>query len=39
MSALTLTEGIKTAIVETIDEVVDVFDATDHAAGATPYYS
>ena len=39
MSALTLTEGIKAAILETIDEVVDVIDATDHAAGATPYYS
>ncbi|MGI9600600.1 MAG: NifU family protein [Acidimicrobiales bacterium] len=39
MSALTLTEGIKTAILETITEVVDVVDATDHAAGATPYYS
>jgi Fe/S biogenesis protein NfuA len=39
MSALTLSEGIKTQILETIPEVTDVIDATDHSAGENPFYS
>ena len=39
MSAMTLTEGIKTAIVEAIPEVTEVIDATDHSAGENPFYT
>ncbi|NNE75440.1 MAG: hypothetical protein HKN26_17380 [Acidimicrobiales bacterium] len=39
MSAITLSEGIKTAIMSSIPEVTEVLDSTDHDAGATPYYS
>jgi len=39
VSAVTLSEGIKRMILEAIPEVVDVVDATDHAAGESPYYS
>ena len=39
MSAMTLTEGIKTAIVDMIPEVTEVVDATDHSAGTNPFYS
>jgi Fe/S biogenesis protein NfuA len=38
MSQLTLTEGIKASILEMIPEVTEVLDATDHTAGANPYY-
>ena len=39
MSAATLSEGIKASILEAIDEVTDVVDATNHAAGENPFYS
>lgn len=39
MSAMTLTEGIKTSIMEQIPEVTEVIDATDHTAGENPFYS
>ncbi len=39
MSAMTLTEGIKTSIMESIPEVTEVIDATDHSSGENPYYS
>lgn len=39
MSAMTLTEGIKTAIVDAIPEVTEVIDATDHSQGENPFYS
>ena len=39
MSALTLSEGIKTAILDAIPEVTEVIDATDHSAGENPFYS
>jgi Fe/S biogenesis protein NfuA len=39
VSAVTLSEGIKRMILEAIPEVVDVVDATDHAAGESPFYS
>lgn len=39
MSAQTLTEGIKTSIMDAIPEVTEVVDATDHSAGENPFYS
>lgn len=39
MSAMTLSEGIKTSIMEMIPEVTEVIDATDHTAGENPFYS
>jgi len=39
MSAMTLSEGIKTSIMDTIPEVTEVIDATDHSAGENPFYS
>ncbi|MBQ90200.1 MAG: hypothetical protein CL441_02080 [Acidimicrobiaceae bacterium] len=39
MSAATLTEGIRAAILEAVPEVLEVVDATDHSAGENPFYS
>ncbi len=39
MAKMTLSQGIKTAIVEHIDEIADVVDVTDHAAGENPFYN
>lgn len=39
MSAMTLSEGIKTSILEAIPEVREVIDATDHSAGENPFYT
>lgn len=39
MSAATLTEGIRSAILEAIPEILDVIDATDHSAGENPFYT
>lgn len=39
VSAMTLREGIQKTIVEKIPEIIEVLDATDHAAGENPYYS
>ena len=39
MSRMTITEGIDRAIREAIPEIVEVVDATDHAAGENPFYS
>src|SRR3954451_740527 len=38
MSALTLREGIETAILSTIPEITEVVDTTDHSSGENPYY-
>lgn len=38
-SAATLRDGIRTAIMEAIDEVTEVIDTTDHAAGENPFYT
>ena len=38
MASVTLREGIETAIRETAPEIEEILDATDHAAGANPYY-
>ena len=39
MSAMTLREGIDRSIRESIPEVVEVIDATDHQAGENPFYT
>ncbi len=39
MSAITLAEGIKSAIVEMIPEITEVIDATNHEAGENPFYT
>lgn len=39
MSQATMMQGVKAAITEAIPEVVDVVDATDHAAGENPFYA
>jgi len=39
MSRMTMIQGVETAIKDRFPEVPRVVDATDHAAGATPYYS
>jgi Fe/S biogenesis protein NfuA len=39
VSAVTLREGIQKAILEHIPEVAEVVDATDHEAGANPFYT
>lgn len=39
MSAMTLTEGIKKMILESIPAVREVIDATNHSAGENPFYS
>lgn len=38
VSAVTLREGIEAAILEAIPEITRVEDATDHTAGANPFY-
>ncbi len=38
MSALTLREGIETAILTSIPEVTEVVDTTDHSSGENPFY-
>jgi len=38
LSQATLVEGITKAITDAIPEVAEVVDATDHNAGANPYY-
>ena len=39
MSDATLTEGIRSAILEAVPEILEVVDATDHSAGENPFYS
>ena len=39
MSAATLREGIQVAILETIPEITEVVDVTDHNAGDNPFYT
>ena len=38
MSALTLREGIQSAILGSIPEITAVEDTTDHASGENPFY-
>lgn len=39
MSAATLREGISVMIAQTLPEVTDVIDVTDHTAGDNPFYT
>lgn len=39
VSAMTLREGISRAIKESVPEVTEVVDVTDHALGENPYYT
>lgn len=38
MASVTLSQGVRVAILEHFEGIVDVLDSTDHAAGANPYY-
>ena len=38
MAAVTLTQGIEVAILDTVPEISEVVDVTDHASGDNPYY-
>ena len=38
MAAVTLSQGIEVAILDTVPEITEVIDVTDHASGANPYY-
>ncbi len=39
MSQMTLRQGIEASILDAVPEITEVIDVTDHAVGATPYYS
>jgi Fe/S biogenesis protein NfuA len=38
MATVTLDQGIESAILESVPEIRQVVDVTDHAAGESPYY-
>ncbi|MFQ5530250.1 MAG: NifU family protein [Gemmatimonadota bacterium] len=38
MAAVTLSQGIRRILMETLPEITDIQDVTNHAAGANPYY-
>ncbi len=38
LSAMTLRQGIETAILDAIPEITEVIDVTDHGAGENPFY-
>ena len=38
LAAVTLSEGIEVAILDSIPEITQVIDTTDHASGENPYY-
>jgi Fe/S biogenesis protein NfuA len=38
MAAVTLSQGIEVAIMESVPEIVKIVDVTDHAAGTNPFY-
>jgi Fe/S biogenesis protein NfuA len=38
MAAVTLSQGIEVAILDSVPEITEVVDVTDHASGANPYY-
>ena len=39
MASVTLTQGIRQTLMETVPEVEDIVDVTNHAAGTDPYFS
>lgn len=38
MAAATMSQGIEVAILDTVAEITEVVDVTDHAGGTNPYY-
>jgi Fe/S biogenesis protein NfuA len=38
LAAVTLSQGIEVAILDSVPEISEVVDVTDHASGANPYY-
>ena len=38
MASVTLSQGVRVALLDHFPDIVDVLDTTDHAAGANPYY-
>jgi Fe/S biogenesis protein NfuA len=38
MAAVTLSQGIRRILMETLPEITDIQDVTNHSAGANPYY-
>ena len=38
-SAMTLRDGIRTMLMDSLPEITDVIDATDHSAGENPFYT
>ena len=38
LAAMTLRQGIESAILEQVPEILEIVDATDHTAGVNPYY-
>jgi Fe/S biogenesis protein NfuA len=38
LAAVTLSEGIEVAILDSVPEITRVIDTTDHASGENPYY-
>ena len=38
LASVTLTQGIEVAIRESVPEIVNVVDVTDHASGTNPYF-
>ncbi|HXY92808.1 MAG TPA: NifU family protein [Acidimicrobiia bacterium] len=38
LAAVTLSQGIEVAILDSVPEITEVIDVTDHASGANPYY-
>jgi Fe/S biogenesis protein NfuA len=38
MASVTLSQGIEVAILDSVPEITEVVDVTDHASGANPYY-
>jgi Fe/S biogenesis protein NfuA len=38
LAAVTLSQGIEVAILDTVPEITSVIDTTDHASGNNPYY-
>ncbi|MEN8145751.1 MAG: NifU family protein [Gemmatimonadota bacterium] len=39
MAGMTLTQGVRRMLLESVPELTDVQDVTDHASGANPYYA
>jgi Fe/S biogenesis protein NfuA len=38
MASVTLSQGIEVAILDSVPEITEVIDVTDHASGTNPYY-